>query len=119
MWNPAQEERAKCETGARDDFSWAATQRRGCDAVGGEAEPAVRTTAISFPLNFLKAFVHAVLRGLRFILKFLWHLGRQNLKTLPSLRANVIPCPGYTGELQNQHVSMRIVPRASASLFPT
>jgi hypothetical protein len=32
-------------------------------------------------LNFLKAFVHAVLRGLRFILKFLWHLERQNLNT--------------------------------------
>ena len=54
---------------------------RRSDAVGGEAEPTVRTTAISFPLNFLKAFVHAVLRGLRFILKFLWHLERQNLNT--------------------------------------
>lgn len=38
------------------------------------------TTAISLPCDFRNAFVHRVLRGFLFFLKFLWHFERQNLK---------------------------------------
>ena len=41
-------------------------------------------------------FVQRTFLGLRFILKFLWHLERQNLKTEASLRTKVMPWPGYT-----------------------
>jgi len=39
---------------------------------------AVLTSARSFPCILRYALVHLTLRGLRFILKFLWHLDRQN-----------------------------------------
>jgi hypothetical protein len=52
---------------------------------------------------------------LRFILKFLWHLERQNLKTVASLRTNVMPWPGYTVLEQNQHFSRRMVARCCAT----
>jgi hypothetical protein len=40
-----------------------------------------RTVVISFPCRRLQALVHRTFLGLRFILKFLWHLERQNRKT--------------------------------------
>ena len=40
-----------------------------------------RTSASSFPASFLYALVQRTLRGFRFILKFLWHLLRQNRNT--------------------------------------
>ena len=43
-----------------------------------------RTTAISLPALFRNAFVHFTLRGLRFLMKALWHLGRQNRKVCAS-----------------------------------
>lgn len=76
--------------------------------------------------------VHFTLRGFLFILKFLWHFDRQNLKicnskdhvnidnnvpkkheciiyikknTFASFLTNWIPCPGYTVDEQNQHFS--------------
>ena len=39
------------------------------------------TSTSSLPAVLLKALVHRTLRGLRFILKLLWHLLRQNRKT--------------------------------------
>ena len=45
------------------------------------AEGWVQTSASSLPASFLYALVHRTLRGLRFILKFLWHFERQKLKT--------------------------------------
>ncbi len=39
------------------------------------------TSASSLPASFLYAFVHLTFLGFRFILKFLWHLLRQKLKT--------------------------------------
>ena len=39
-----------------------------------------RTSASSLPASLRYAFVHLTLRGLRFILKFLWHLDRQKRK---------------------------------------
>ena len=45
-----------------------------------QSDARIRTSASSLPATFLYAFVHRTLRGLRFILKFLWHLLRQNLK---------------------------------------
>ena len=41
----------------------------------------MQTSASSLPASFLYALVHRTLRGLRFILKFLWHFERQKLKT--------------------------------------
>jgi hypothetical protein len=55
---------------------------------------------------------------LRFILKFLWHLERQNLNTVASLRTNVMPCPGYNALEQNQHFSTRMVPAAAVAAAP-
>lgn len=65
------------------------------------------TSASSFPASFLYALVHLTLRGLRFILKFLWHFDLQNLKTcsrrtastqafllLSALGAQCDSCPG-------------------------
>lgn len=88
------------------------------------------SSASSLPASFRYALVHLTLRGFRFILKFLWHLLRQNLntcggsyksgggnytppesglkRTLLSLRTNVIPWPGYTVLEQNQHFSRRM-----------
>mmetsp|Transcript_22517 Transcript_22517/g.47410 ORF Transcript_22517/g.47410 Transcript_22517/m.47410 type:complete len:223 (+) Transcript_22517:249-917(+) len=48
----------------------------------------------SFPLAALYALVHFTFRGLRFILKLLWHLDRQNRNTVPSFLANMTPLPG-------------------------
>lgn len=41
---------------------------------------AARTSASSLPASLRYALVHLTLRGLRFILKFLWHLERQKRK---------------------------------------
>ena len=52
-----------------------------CVMYGGKANISLLLTiASSLPAAFLKAFVHFILRGFRFILKFLWHFERQNLK---------------------------------------
>jgi hypothetical protein len=40
-----------------------------------------RTTVISFPAVLRNAFVHFNFRGLRFFVKFFWHLERQKLNT--------------------------------------
>lgn len=72
-----------------------------------------RTTTSSLPADLRNAFVHATFLGLRFILKFLWHLDLQKRNTcqgtvkrrrmqegsaarstLASLRTNMTPCPG-------------------------
>jgi hypothetical protein len=45
------------------------------------------STAISFPRALRKAFVHAVLRGLRFFTKFFWHFDRQKRKTCSRARS--------------------------------
>lgn len=42
----------------------------------------ILTTAISLPAAFLNAFVHLDFRGFLFLVKFLWHLDRQNRNTL-------------------------------------
>lgn len=52
----------------------------------------VESTVISLPAALRNAFVHASLRGLRFILKFLWHFERQKRNCLASFRMNVMPC---------------------------
>jgi len=52
------------------------------------------------------------LRGLRFILKFLWHLERQKWKMVASFLTKQMPCPGYTLLEQNQHFSIRMAPCA-------
>merc|ERR1712168_1524240 len=44
------------------------------------------STARSLPAAFRNAFVHLAFLGLRFFLNALWHLDRQNLKILQSLR---------------------------------
>lgn len=44
----------------------------------------VRTTTMSLPRVFLKALVHLTFLGLRFILKFLWHLEVQKRKSFHS-----------------------------------
>lgn len=49
---------------------------------------------ISLPLARRNALVQRTLRGLRFILKFLWHFDEQNRKHLASLRTNIVPWPG-------------------------
>jgi len=54
----------------------------------------VESIVISFPAAFRKALVHFTFRGLRFILKFLWHFDVQKRKTLASFRTNSVPCPG-------------------------
>ena len=54
----------------------------------------VLTTVISLPAALRKAFVQRTLRGLRFILKFLWHFERQKRKSLASLRTKVMPLEG-------------------------
>ena len=69
----------------------------------------------SLPRAALYALVHFTLRGLRFILKLLWHLDRQNLKIVPSFLANDPPA-GIMFEEQNQHVSKRIVSNVPLSL---
>jgi len=69
----------------------------------------------SLPRNLRNALVHAVLRGFFFILKFLWHFDRQKRKHCPSLRTNIVPCPGYTVDEQNQHFSRRMVPRLACA----
>jgi hypothetical protein len=56
-------------------------------AVGQPGNPRP-TTVSSFPAALRKALVHRTLRGLRFFLKFLWHLERQKRKILLSLRTN-------------------------------
>ena len=60
----------------------------------------------SFPAARRKAFVQRSLRGLRFLVKDLWHLERQKRKGVPSLRQKRIPLEGYTGREQRWHVSI-------------
>lgn len=52
------------------------------------------TMTISLPFACLNALVHLTFRGLRFILKFLWHLDEQKRKHLASFRTNMVPWPG-------------------------
>ncbi len=47
------------------------------------------TMVSSFPWAFLKALVHLVFRGLRFLLNALWHFNRQNLKIWYQPRNNI------------------------------
>ena len=68
----------KCET------HWAA-QSKVCMA---------RTSASSFPASFLYALVHLTFLGLRFILKFLWHLLRQKRNTCEASRHFLMTNPG-------------------------
>ena len=79
----------------------------------------VESTVISLPCARRKDFVQPSLRGLRFILKFLWlrqgsdwyssegragevyyHFDLQKRNARASLRTNVIPLDGYTGAEQ-------------------
>ncbi len=50
----------------------------------------VFTMVSSFPWAFLKALVHLVFRGLRFLLNALWHFDRQNLKIWYQPRNNIV-----------------------------
>lgn len=81
--------------------------------------PAARMAAWQRPWCVLLSLaLRHTLRGLRFILKFLWHLERQNLNTVASLRANVMPWPGYMVLEQNQHFSSRMVGRLNCYCRP-
>ena len=67
------------------------------------------TTVISFPLDLLNAFVHAVFLGFFLSLKFLWHLLLQNRNSLQSFLTKCTPCPGYIGPPQKKHFSILIL----------
>ena len=58
----------------------ATTVAESASDAGVQQFAAARTSASSLPASLRYALVHLTLRGLRFILKFLWHLERQKRK---------------------------------------